>query len=81
MISTHVYNQAKAKNSGCGVGHVNVKDIKRFVVQIPSLKEQERIVENLDAFTTNVCELEEINRKTAAECDAMKQALLRQIFE
>lgn len=81
MISTHVYNQAKAKNSGCGVGHVNVKDIKRFILHVPSIIEQERIVENLDTLSNKVRELEEISRKTAAECDALKQALLRQIFE
>ena len=81
MISTHVYNQAKAKNSGCGVGHVNVKDIKRFILHVPSITEQQIIVEQLDALSNRICELEEISRKTAAECDALKQALLRQIFE
>ena len=81
MISSHVYNQAKAKNSGCGVGHVNVKDIKRFILHVPSITEQQIIVEHLDALSNRICELEEISRKTAAECDALKQALLRQIFE
>ena len=81
MISSHVYNQAKAKNSGCGVGHVNVKDIKRFILHVPSITEQQIIVEQLDALSNRICELEEISRKTAAECDALKQAVLRQIFE
>lgn len=50
-------------------------------ISIPSITEQQIIVEHLDALSNHVKELEEISRKTAAECDAMKQALLRQIFE
>ena len=50
-------------------------------ISIPLITEQQAIVEHLDALSNHVKELEEISRKTAAECDAMKQALLRQIFE
>ena len=81
LISTHVYEQAKAKNSGCGVGHVNVKDIKVFKIYIPPLSEQQRIVERLDALSAHVRELEENQKKIISECDALKQALLRKGFE
>ena len=82
VISSHVYEQAKAKNSGCGVGHVNVKDIKVFIIGIPKfLSEQQRIVERLDSISENVRKYEEIQQKIIAECDALKQALLRQVFE
>lgn len=81
LISTHVYEQAKAKNSGCGVGHVNVKDIKVFKIYIPPLSEQQRIVERLDALSTHVRDLEENQKKIISECDALKQALLRKVFE
>lgn len=82
VISSHVYEQAKAKNSGCGVGHVNVKDIKLFDICIPkSLSEQQRIVSRLDSLSAHVHELEEVLQKTIAECDALKQAILRQVFE
>ena len=81
LISTHVYEQAKAKNSGCGVGHVNVKDIKVFNIYIPPLSEQQRIVERLDALSAHVRELEENQKKIISECDALKQALLRKVFE
>lgn len=82
VISSHVYEQAKAKNSGCGVGHVNVKDIKQFDICIPkSLSEQQRIVSRLDALSEHVKALEDNQRKVMAECDALKQALLRKVFE
>ena len=82
VISSHVYEQAKAKNSGCGVGHVNVKDIKVFIICIPkSLSEQQHIVERLDSLSENVRKYEDIQRKIITECDALKQALLRKVFE
>lgn len=60
------------------ISNVSLKDIQ---LSIPPIKEQQNIVEHLGALSNHVKELEEINRRTAAECDAMKQALLRQIFE
>lgn len=50
-------------------------------MSVPSIIEQQQIVSCLDSLSNHVKELEEISRKAAAECDAMKQALLRQIFE
>ena len=56
-------------------------DIKDELVPIPSLSEQQRIVSRLDSLSSNVKKLEEIMQKTVAECDALKQAMLRQVFE
>ena len=50
-------------------------------ISIPSITEQQVIVEHLDALSNHLKDMQEISRKTAAECDALKQALLRQIFE
>lgn len=60
------------------ISNVSLKDIQ---LNIPPLSEQQVIVEHLDALSNHVKELEEISCKTATECDALKQALLRQIFE
>jgi len=57
------------------------KLLKEVLFYVPQMAEQQRVVEYLDSLTNHVKELEEISRKTATECDAMKQALLRQIFE
>lgn len=48
---------------------------------VPPLAEQQRIVERLDSLSKNVKALEENQRKVMAECDALKQALLRKVFE
>ena len=69
------------KTTGSTLKQINIKDLRFIGVIYPPLSEQQAIVEHLDALSNNVRELEEICRKTAAECDVLKQALLRQIFE
>lgn len=54
---------------------------EKLSIPVPPLSEQQRIVEGLDELAENVKEIEKLNNKLAAECDAMKQALLRQVFE
>lgn len=47
----------------------------------PSLAIQQQIVFQLDSLSVKVRELEEVQRKTMEECDALKQAMLREVFE
>ncbi len=60
---------------------IGLKGLRNFPIQLPSLAVQQRIVERLDSISENVRKYEEIQRKIIAECDALKQALLRQVFE
>ena len=59
----------------------NKTNLKKLILFYPDTTEQQAIVDRLDALSESVKELEELNRKTVIECDALKQALLRQIFE
>ena len=81
MHSDYFMSEVLSKTSGTTVRSIPMKMLKEIVLSIPLITEQQAIVEHLDALSNNVKELEEICRKTAAECDALKQALLRQIFE
>jgi type I restriction enzyme S subunit len=60
---------------------INKSKWENLTLFVPDIEEQQRISNYLDSLASSVRELEEISRKTAAECDALKQALLRQIFE
>ena len=55
--------------------------LAEVIISIPSISEQQSIVEQLDTLANDIHELEKNYQKTIAECDALKQALLRQIFE
>ena len=59
----------------------NTTNLKGLYLLVPPLSEQQRIVERLDSLSENVKALEENQRKVMAECDALKQALLRKVFE
>lgn len=54
-------NQEKiiATQKGAGVPHVHGKDIANFLVPIPSLSEQQRIVSILDTFTSSISNLKQ----------------------
>ena len=66
---------------GATVKGVKIKFIEGLSFDYPSLSEQQSIVARLDSLSAHVRELEEISKKTIAECDALKQALLRKVFE
>ena len=63
------------------VVHTNAPALKAIKVFIPTLSEQRRIVARLDSLSENVRKYEEIQKKIIAECDSLKQAMLRQVFE
>ena len=50
-------------------------------VNTPPLSEQQAIVSRLDSLSEKVKKLQEVLDKTIKECDALKQAMLRQVFE
>lgn len=81
MHSDYFMSEVLSKTSGTTVRSIPMKQLKEIVLSIPSLQEQRSIAQKLDIMTSHISELEEISRKTAAECDVLKQALLRQIFE
>ena len=80
VISPYVYDQAKAKNTGCGVGHVNVRDIKEFSIILPQINDQQSIVARLDVLNEKCKTLQANYEKTLSLCDDLKQALLRKAF-
>lgn len=55
--------------------------IKKVLLSYPSLSEQQAIVAHLDELSENVKKLQEIQEKIIKECDALKQAILREVFE
>ena len=68
-------------HSGSSIPQLTVPMVKDLEILLPPLSEQQAIVSRLDALSENVRRYEEIQRKTITECDALKQALLREIFE
>ena len=63
-----------------------INQITRYMLDevklnLPPIKEQQSIVETLDSLKSKVDRLQENYNKISQECDALKQAILRQVFE
>ena len=67
--------------AGAAQPNLSTSQIKDFIIHFPSLSEQQHIVSRLDALSEKIRVLEENQKKVIAECNILKQALLRQVFE
>ena len=52
-----------------------------IIISYPSIIEQQKIAETLDSLKSKVDRLQENYNKISQECDALKQSILRQVFE
>lgn len=60
---------------------INKSKWEQLSLFVPHFTDQQTIASRLDALSANIKKLEEVQRKTLAECDALKQAMLREVFE
>ena len=61
--------------------NISAKLYNGYKVSYPSIQEQQSIVTSLDSLKSKVDRLQENYEKISQECDALKQAILRQVFE
>lgn len=79
----HLYLQgatSSLQSNTTGIHNLNLKGYLELHIPLPPLPEQQQIVTKLDNLSAKCKKLEEAERKTIAECDALKQAILRQAF-
>ncbi len=81
MLGPVFQNRINELATGATAQGIKAKLLKTVIAPIPPLSEQQRIVSRLDSLAENVRKLEEVLQKTITECDALKQALLRKVFE
>ena len=70
-----------SQQTGVGVPHISGKQIMSYIISIPQYIEQQTIVNTLDSLKSKVDRLQANYDKISQECDAFKQAILRQVFE
>ena len=69
------------KAQGAAQKGIYLKQLANCVISYPTLINQQQIVSHLNSMNEKVRELEEIQRKTITECEALKQAMLKEVFE
>lgn len=70
-----------AQAQGGAQPNISQEKIKKVLIPIMNIAEQHSIVARLDTLRTLVTSLEQNYTKIATECDALKQAILRETFE
>ena len=81
LLSSIVQKQFKMKAQGSTVSNLNTDRVSSVKISYPSLSVQHAIVSHLDSLSSTIRKLEELQQKTITECDALKQAMLREVFE
>ena len=67
--------------SGSGRVRTSLTKLRNCIVRIPPLPTQKQIVSHLDKLSSKVRAMEDKYQKMVEECDALKQAMLRDVFE
>lgn len=71
----------REKFTGTTILHLTGQVLKELLISIPSIEEQRTIIARLNTLRSLVSKLEQKYTKIAAECDALKQAILIETFE
>ena len=80
LQSDLVKAQYRAQALGSTVAHINVRDVKRLCVPVPSLTEQHRIVAEVDRRLSIVREVEAEVDANLKRAQALRQAVLHSAF-
>lgn len=81
MKSARFQKEKEQYVHGFKVMEIKPSDIAKISIAFPSETSQKTIVSRLDALSANVRKMEELLRKTLLECDALKQSMLKEVFE
>ena len=69
------------KTQGAALKQINIADVKKIPIWLPSAEEQKSIVSKLEIIDKSCKQLQSNYTRTIQLCADLKQALLRQVFE
>lgn len=81
LLSPKLQREIQKKTTGAALKQINIKDLRAILLMFPPISEQQSIVATLDSLKSKVDRMQANFEKISQECDALKQAILRQVFE
>jgi len=81
LNSPFILARVKSLTGGSASPHLNVGDVKRFTVPLPSVVEQQRIVDEIERLLSVAEEVEETVEQQLAHAERLRQAILKRAFE
>lgn len=80
LKSPSVLLKMQLEANGTTQKFVSLKYLRNFMVPVPSLSVQQKIVEKLDALQEQTKQLEQIYTQKIKKCDELKQSILQKAF-
>ena len=80
LSSRYFIDYAHSEATGATIKNVSLKSMREFKVPLPSLKEQQTIVRQLDALRAETQKLEAIYQKKIADLEELKKSILAKAF-
>lgn len=82
FLTDNITEKINATSAGCRMPRGNMNDVLNFGISYPKMKkDQVVLVTHLDSLSQKVNELQQNYNIILAECDALKQAILKETFE
>ena len=81
LNSSKVTSFVATKTGGSASPHVNVGDIKEFVVPIPPISEQQKMLEQIESRLSVCDSIEQTVDTVLQQAEAMRQSILKDAFE
>lgn len=81
LNSPKVTSFVATKTGGSASPHVNVGDIKEFVVPIPPISEQQKMLEQIESRLSVCDSIEQTVDTVLQQAEAMRQSILKDAFE
>ncbi len=80
LSSPYFLKYAQKEATGATIKNVSLKTMREFLVPIPSIKEQQTIVEKLDALSAETKKLEAIYQQKINDLEELKKSVLQKAF-
>ena len=81
LLNNIILSKMQSEAKGTTQKFVSLGYLRNFLISLPPLSEQQSIVAPLDSLKSKVDRLQANYEKISQECDALKQAILRKVFE
>jgi type I restriction enzyme S subunit len=80
LSSSYFLKYAHKEATGATIKNVSLKTMREFIVPLPSLKQQQVIVQNLDALSDETKKLEAIYQQKINDLEELKKSVLHKAF-
>jgi type I restriction enzyme S subunit len=81
MNSELVFSQARKRVSGSGVPDLHLIEIRDFKIPLPSLEEQNNIVQEIESRLSVADKMEESITQSLQQSEALRQSIFKKAFE